>query len=152
MKFVDHIDHVTWVSYPETIADNVALFSRLFDVVFDAPSVRNDMGFTVYLCWEAGLEIVCPHAAPTDFNQTLHDHLARHGEGMMSIVFGVRDLEATRLRLEQGGFAPGPLWGNAPGSPWVNKVNIKEREAGIHMNTWMIFGEIDYAEGVVGIA
>lgn len=151
MKLVNHIDHVTWVSRPETIAANVALLSKMFDVRFDEPRTSEEQGFTMYLCWEAGLEVVCPLPEVTSFNKTLHDRLASHGEGLISIVFGVRNLEETRKRLIDSGFQPGELWGNDPTSPWRDKVSIKEREIGMHFNTWMIFGEIDYEPGVVTI-
>lgn len=151
MKFSKHIDHVTWVTRPENIERNVALFSSLFDVEFDGPWVREDMGFKMYLCWESGFEIVCPLEGVTPFNKTLHDRLETHGEGMLSIVFGVKDLEATRERLEKAGFSPGELWGEHPQAPWRGKVSVKERDAGFHLNTWVVFGEIDYADGVVAI-
>lgn len=151
MKLVNHIDHVAWVFRPDSIERNVAMFSRMFDITFDGPVHKPDFGFTVYLSWEAGIEIVCAHETRTDFNRHLHDHLDAHGEGLMSIVWGVRDIEQTKQRLEADGFDVGELWGNDPQSPWREKVSIKERDLGTHMNTRIILGEIDYAEGVLTI-
>ena len=151
MKFVNHIDHVTWVFHQQNIARGVAHMERLFDVKFDEPRTDEDFGFTMYLCWEAGLEVVSPLPGVTDFNKTLHDYLADKGEGLMSIVFGVRDLEKTCKRLAADGFEPGEFWGNHPDSPWRDRVVIRESALGMHLNTYMIFGEIDYADGVVTI-
>ena len=45
-------------------------------------------------------------AAPTPFSQMLHDWLAARGEGVMSVVFGVSDLDKHKFRLESQGIEP----------------------------------------------
>ena len=107
------------------------------------------MGFTMYLSWEAGLEIVSPHIQRTDFNAALHDRLDDKGEGILAVVYGVRDLERHKARLEKLGYAPGPLMDDHPDSPWHDKLVLAERIAGDFLGSWFIMGDIDYAEGVI---
>jgi hypothetical protein len=107
------------------------------------------MGFTMCISWEAGLEVVAPMAEPTPFNQMLHDWLAARGEGVISVVFGVSDLDKHKSRLESQGIEPGPLLDDHPDSPWHHKMVLWERMAGEVMNSCIVLGDIDYADGVV---
>lgn len=147
-KFVNHIDHVTWISSPENLAANVAKLEKLADARLQRFD-RKDMGFTMYLSWEAGLEVVSPMAEPTPFNQALHDRLRTHGEGIMAVVYGVRDLEKHKARVEALGYVPGPLMDDHPDSPWHHRLNLKEKIAGDFLGSWFIFGDIDDAEDVI---
>jgi hypothetical protein len=147
-KFTNHVDHVAWISRFETIEDNVARLEQLADaklVRFE----RKDMGFVMYISWEAGLEVVAPLAEPTEFNQVLRDWLATRGEGVMSVVFGVKDLDRHKARLERLGFEVGPLMDDHVDSPWHDKLVLWERMAGDVMNSCFILGDIDYADGVI---
>jgi hypothetical protein len=147
-KFINHIDHATWISRPETIEANVAMLEKLSGAKltrFD----RKDMGFTMYLSWEAGLEVVTPMAEPTEFNQALKDRLETHGEGLLGVVFGVKDLEQHKARLAALGIETGPEMDDHPDSPWRHKLDLKERLAGMVMNSWFILGDIDYADEII---
>ena len=107
------------------------------------------MGFTMCICWEAGLEVVAPMEQRTDFNLWLWSELEKKGEGVTSVVFGVKDLDAHKARLEAMGFVVGPLMDDHPDSPWHDKLVLWERMAGEAMNTNIVLGDIDYAEGVI---
>ncbi len=147
-KFVNHIDHVVWISFPENLEENVAMLESLSGAVMTRFE-REDMGFIMYLSWEAGLELVTPMDHPTDFNQALHQHLKTCGEGILGVVFGVQGLEQHKARLEALGFQVGPEMGDHPDSPWHHKLKLNERLGGVVMNSWFILGDIDYQEGVV---
>jgi hypothetical protein len=147
-KFTNHIDHVAWISRPENLEANVAQLEKLADAKLTRFE-RKDMGFVMYINWEAGLEVVAPLSEPTDFNQTLRDWLDTRGEGVMSVVFGVRDLDRHKARLEALGFEAGPLMDDHPDSPWHNKLVLWERVAGSVMNSCFILGDIDYADNVI---
>jgi hypothetical protein len=67
----------------------------------------------------------------------------------MSVVFGVRNLDEHKARLEGQGFAVGPLMDDHPDSPWRQKLVLWERMAGEVMNSCFILGDIDYAEAVI---
>jgi hypothetical protein len=147
-KFVNHVDHVAWISRPENIAANVAELEKLSGAKLQRFE-RKDMGFVMYISWEAGLEVVTPMPEVTDFNKMLHDRLASHGEGVTAVVFGFRDLEKHKKRLEALGVEVGPLLDDHPDSPWHHKLILRERHAGRVMGTGFVMGDIDYADGVI---
>jgi hypothetical protein len=147
-KFVNHVDHVAWISKPENLDANVAQLEKLSSAKLTR-FARKDMGFTMCISWEAGLEVVAPMAEPTEFNKMLHDWLATRGEGVLSVVFGVRDLDKHKARLEGLGVEVGPLMDDHPDSPWRQKLVLWERLAGLVMNSCFILGDIDYADTVI---
>lgn len=147
-KFTSHIDHVAWISRPENLEANIDQLEKLADAKLTRFE-RQDMGFVMYINWEAGLEVVSPLPEPTAFNQWLRDWLEARGEGVISVVFGVRDLERHKARLEALGFEVGPLMDDHPDSPWRDKLTLWERQAGVVMNTNFTLGDIDYADGVI---
>jgi hypothetical protein len=148
-KFRNHVDHVAWISRPENIEANVAMLEKMADAKltrFD----RHDMGFSMFISWEAGLEVVTPMPeAMTEFAQMLRDWLDARGEGVMSVVFGVKDLDKHKARLEGQGFAVGELLDDHPSSPWHDKLVLWERPVDVVMNTTFILGDIDYADDVI---
>jgi hypothetical protein len=147
-KFTNHVDHVAWISRLETLEANIARLEMLTDAKLTRFE-RQDMGFVMYISWEAGLEVVAPLPEPTPFNQWLRDWLDTRGEGVMSVVFGVRDLDRHKARLEALGVPVGELMDDHPDSPWHDKLVLWERAAGEVMNTSFILGDIDYADDVI---
>lgn len=147
-KFTNHIDHVVWISRLENIETNVAELEKVADVKLQRFECK-DMGFVMYLNWEAGLEVVAPMQERSDFNQALHDRLQSHGEGLLGVVFGVRDLDKHKARLEAQGIPVGPLMDDHPDSPWHHKLVLRERAVPPVFNGWFVFGDIDYADGVI---
>jgi hypothetical protein len=147
-KFINHVDHVAWISKPENLDANVAQLEKLSGAKLTR-FARKDMGFTMCISWEAGLEVVAPMAEPTEFNKILYDWLATRGEGVMSVVFGVRCLDQHKARLESQGFEVGPLMDDHSDSPWRQKLVLWERMAGVVMNSCFILGDIDYADDVI---
>lgn len=147
-KFINHVDHVAWLSRPDTLEANVAELERLTGATltrFD----RHDMGFSMCISWEAGLEVVAPMAERTEFNSWLWSELEKKGEGVSSVVFGIKDLDAHKARLEKLGIPVGPLMDDHPDSPWHDKLVLWERTAGEVMNTNLVLGDIDYADDVI---
>ena len=147
-KFRNHIDHVAWISRLENIESNVAQLEKLADAKLTRFE-RKDMGFVMYINWEAGLEVVAPLEEPTEFNQILRDWLNTRGEGVMSVVFGVKDLDRHKARLEAQGVEVGPLMDDHPDSPWHDRIVLWERMAGMVMNSCFILGDIDYADDMI---
>ena len=148
-KFINHIDHVTWISRLQTIEKNVA----------DLESVtggkllrfqREDMGFVMYIDWDAGLEVVAPMDERTEFNVSLHDWLEARGEGLMGVVFGVNDLEKHKDQLEAKGIPVGPVMDDLPTSPWHHRLMLRERAVlQPVIGSSIILGQIDYADDVI---
>jgi hypothetical protein len=147
-KFTNHIDHVAWISWPQNLEANIAQLEKLTGAKLTRFE-RKDMGFIMYISWEAGLEVVAPMEEPTEFNQWLRGWLETKGEGVMSVVFGVRDLDRHKARLEALGVPVGELMDDHPDSPWHDKLVLWERQAGEVMGTNFILGDIDYADGVI---
>ena len=147
-KFVNHVDHVAWISRPENLEANVAALETLSGRRLSRYE-NTALGITVCISWEAGLENIAPTAAATPTNQELRDRLETAGEGVFAVIFGVKDLEAHKARLEALGFKVGPLMGGGPDSPSRGRVAVRERRAAQLMNSWFVLGEIDYADGLV---
>jgi hypothetical protein len=147
-KFTNHVDHVAWVSRIENLEQNIEALQKLSGVKLTRFE-RKDMGFVICVSWEAGLEILTPLKEHTEFNQALHDWLERRGEGVMFVIFGVRDLNKHKARLEAMGFDVGPLVDDHPSSPWHDKLVLEERMAGTVMNSCFMLGDIDYADNVI---
>lgn len=147
-KFVNHVDHVTWISRLENIEAHVAALEAVTEgklIRFE----REDLGFVMYLDWDAGLEVVAPMDGRTDFNAALHDRLEKRGEGLLGIVFGVQDLEKHKEKLEAKGLQVGPLMDDLPNSPWHERLVLRERAAPEVLNSWIVLGQIDYQDDVI---
>ncbi|WP_317929484.1 hypothetical protein [Halioxenophilus sp. WMMB6] len=147
-KIVDHIDHAVWLSSPENLSANV----EMLEVMANTKLVRferEDMGFIMYISWAAGIELVCPMEHPTEFNEMLRAQLAKRGEGLMGVVFGVNSLDGHAKRLASEGVAVGPLMDDHVDSPWHQDLKLQERLAGEVMNSWFILGDIDYKPGTI---
>ncbi len=147
-KFINHVDHVAWISRPENLDINIAQLEKLTGATLTR-FTRKDMGFTMCISWEAGLEVVAPMEDRTDFNQWLWSELEAKGEGVSSVVFGVKGLEEHKARLAKIGIEVGPLMDDHPDSPWHDKIELWERMAGEAINTNIVLGDIKYADGVI---
>lgn len=88
-KVSNHIDQVAWISWPENLEANIAQLEKLSGAELTRVE-RKDLGFVMYISWEAGLEVVAPLEEPTEFNQWLREWLETRGEGVMSVVAGER--------------------------------------------------------------
>ena len=78
-KFINHIDHVVWLSRLENAEKNVADLEAITGgnlVRYE----RDDMKTVLFIDWDAGLEVVAPMPEVIDFNRGLHERLESHGE------------------------------------------------------------------------
>ena len=92
---------------------------------------------------------MAPSHHVTEANQPLRDWLDQRGEGVMFVIFGVRDLEAHKARLEALGCEVGPMVDDHADSPWHDLLVLRERQAGQVMNTNFVLGDIDYVDGLI---
>jgi len=146
-KFVNHVDHIVWASRLESVEANVAELEKRTGAKF--ARVEHAMGILMYVDWSAGLEVQAPLEADTEYGRTLRDWLDAHGEGVLGVVFGVRDIEAHRVAVERLGVEVGPLMTTSPTSPYRDQLFGRERMTGVVMNTNITLGEIDYADGLI---
>ncbi|KHK90260.1 hypothetical protein [Novosphingobium malaysiense] len=149
-RIVNHVDHVAWIAHYDSIESHVAQIEELAGVKLDRFE-REDAGILICVNWEAGLEILAPMPARTEFNGFLHEHLEQKGEGLFSIVFGVDSMAEHKQRLEALGHRVGPELDDHPASPWHHKLVMRERMVGPFMGGHFVLGEIDYADGVISI-
>lgn len=70
----------------------------------------DEVKLAIWISWQAGLELICP-TGPGSF---VDDHLARHGEGFFSMVFGVDDLPSAMKRVDEHGGHATPLDATPP--------------------------------------
>jgi hypothetical protein len=147
-KFINHVDHVVWISRLENAEKNIADL----EAVTGGKLVRcdrDDMGVVLFIDWDCGLEVVAPMSVRNDFNQGLHDRLETHGEGLLGVVFGVENLDKHKEKLAAKGMFVGPLMGDSADAPWLDKLILRERFAPPVINSWMVLGQIDYRDDVV---
>jgi hypothetical protein len=146
---INHVDHVIWASYPETLVENVARLAELTGRPLQGPYERRDVGVSVYLSWEGGIEILSPLDVETPTADALRSHLDTKGEGLFAIVFGVPDIAEARTRAERLGYQPGDQVENRGDAPWEDKTEVmKEVVVGNFMNSLFIFGEIVFKDGI----
>lgn len=147
-KFIDHIDHITLVYHLESLKKNVAMLEQVSGVKLESFD-NGALGFRMYLSWEAGMEVMAPLSGRTEFNQPLHEHLEKCGEGVYAVVFGMRDLETARARLEKLGYGVGPKMDEDETSTWDGRVIVRERIGPRVMNSWFVLGQLDYRDDVI---
>jgi glyoxalase/bleomycin resistance protein/dioxygenase superfamily protein len=147
-KFFNHIDHIAWISWPRNLDANIARLEQLADTRLTRFE-RKELGIIICANWEAGLEILAPSEQPTTFNQALRDWLEKRGEGVMSVVFGVRDLNAHAQRLRSLGIEVGPELDDHPASPWHDQFVLRERVTAEVMNSQFVLGDIHYADELI---
>lgn len=114
---IGRVNHVVVVVYPENLESAVKSFSELLDLEMEGPFDSKGGGLTVYIDLNAGIEIVAPYDREI---ATRHfEHLDTHGEGIMTIAFGVADKDAAAARAKElgyevwrwaEGFAVNPAW------------------------------------------
>jgi hypothetical protein len=148
-QMINRVDHVVWIVRPENAQAHVDRLSALYGVTFDGPVVREPLGCCFWVSWEAGLEIFTPHG-DGPYAAGWNKRLEERGEGVLSVIVGVRDINAARENARRLGYEPSEIIGLAGDEPYVHKLEtMKEVIATDMLGTYMSFGEIKYAEGVI---
>lgn len=96
---INRVDHVAILVYPENVDAYVEKLSAVLGIEFSAPHRNDNVGVIAAVSWDSGLEII----APTDRNSTNWKRLKQYGEGQMTLVFGVKDIDAGMRRAEANG-------------------------------------------------
>jgi hypothetical protein len=146
-KFINHVDHVAWVSKWENLDANIAHLEAITGARLGRfPS--EDGTRIVCVDWTTGLEVVAPMGEPCEANAALRGRLESHGEGVVAVIYGVENLEAHMNKLEAMGHPKGDLMGGERGKPWT-EILLRERFGPPIMGTWTVFSEIDYDDGLI---
>jgi hypothetical protein len=96
---IQRIDHVGIIVYPENVDKYVKKLSDLLDITFDEPIVNEAAGNIAVLSWDSGLEIM----APLRKEGRYWERLQRFGEGTITLIFGVKDIDVAIGRAKKHG-------------------------------------------------
>jgi hypothetical protein len=116
---IDRIDHLA-------ILVSVASFENCVKRLTDALGARfvraerKDLGLLIAADWDSGLELL----APTGPDSPLWNRLQTHGDGQVTIIYGVKDLEAGAARAKTAGFELGREIGLTGGEPWAAQFDV----------------------------
>ena len=104
IRNVNRIDHVAGIVRRENLEDMIARMSEIFDTRFYGPYDRPAMRARVAMSLDSGIELLAPadDVPENPFNKML----AAKGEHWLSVVMGVRDMEATCDHLARLGYKP----------------------------------------------
>jgi hypothetical protein len=116
---VNRIDHIAITVAASSFESCVERLKRALQANF-VRAERADLGLLIAIDWDAGLEIL----APTSPASPLWDRLQTHGEGQITIIYGVKDLDAAAARASSAGFGLGPEIGLTGGEPWADRFNV----------------------------
>lgn len=148
-QMVNRVDHVVWIARPENAQAYVERLSGLFGVAFDGPVVREAYGCRFWVSWEGGLEVFTPYG-DGPYAAAWHKRLEERGEGVLTVVFGVRDIHDAQENARRLGYQPSDIIELAGDEPYLHKLEtMREVIATDMLGTFMSFGEIRYADGVV---
>jgi len=116
---VRRIDHVAILISPDNFETCIDRITRSLGVEF-VRGERRDLGMLVAIDWDAGLEFV----APSGPESPLWTQLQKGGEGQVSIIFGVEDLDVAKARAGAEGFRAGPELGLNGEEPWASRFSV----------------------------
>jgi 4-hydroxyphenylpyruvate dioxygenase-like putative hemolysin len=140
---IRRVDHVMYIAWPENQAAYVEQLSKLCGVKFYGPVEKPEFGVRLYISWAAGLEVVSPVSDTAPWSLHMRAHLEKRGEGVMNIIFGVKDINEARARAEALGYKTSDIIENTGDEPYAAETEImKETVVGEIMNTMFTFGEI----------
>jgi hypothetical protein len=117
-KFIQNIgrvNHVAVVVHPENFEKAATEFAELLDLDLEGPFDSESGGLWVYIDLAAGFEIVAPYDPSVAVKHA--EHLEKHGEGVMTVAFGVADRAAAVARAESLGYS---VW------RWANGFDIND--------------------------
>jgi len=147
---INRIDHIVWLVHAHNQEAFVEKFEKLFRTHFDGPLIRQDFGAQFWVSWEAGLEILAPWGE-SEYAKMWSDRLEQRGEGVLSMVFGVPNIEEACDHARQLDYQVSPITGFSGDEPWMHKLEtFKQAIVGDVLGTLIGFSEIRYADGVIG--
>jgi len=146
---LNRVDHVVWLVHAENQEGHVEKLSKLFRTKFDGPLVRPEFGARFSVSWEAGLEVFAPWG-DSDYAAMWRQRLEQKGEGVLSVVVGVPDIEEASEHAKQLGYPVSPIIGLSGDEPWKHKLeSFREAIIGDVLGTRLGYGEIRYAAGII---
>lgn len=140
---INRVDHVLYVARPENQAAYVEQLAKLCRVRFYGPVEKPDLGVRLYISWAAGLEVVSPVSDTAPWSLHMRQYIEERGEGLMSVIFGVKDIHEAKAHAESLGYQTRDLIENDGSEPYAEETEVmKETVVGDVINTMFTFGEI----------
>jgi hypothetical protein len=139
------IDHVAGLVRRENYRSVIERMSEVLGISFHGPFDRPDAGMQVAVAIDACLELIAP--LTDDPANPLNKLLAERGEHWMSVVFGVKSMDATCDHLARMGYKPSwrrsPLQGNEPYLDRVARMDYAGFDSELFHGLPMILSEIE---------
>jgi predicted enzyme related to lactoylglutathione lyase len=125
---INRLDHLAILVKYENFEKYKKKFSDVLGVVWDEEVTNESAGVIAVPSWDSGLELI----APMQNSGRYWDRIQRFGEGSVTIIFGVEDIDAAVKRAEDNG-APLRFHIEMQGTePWLNRFKVF-RESKIDM-------------------
>jgi hypothetical protein len=116
---INRIDHLAIVVSATNFEGCLERLTKALEARF-VRAERKDLALLIAIDWDAGLEIL----APTGPESPLWNRLQTHGEGQVTIIYGVKDLDASAERAKDAGFGLGPEIGLIGNEPWAAQFDV----------------------------
>jgi 4-hydroxyphenylpyruvate dioxygenase-like putative hemolysin len=128
----DHVSHVVFCVRPEDMDDAWAFWSALGVELLE--HTREDYGLRILYGWNSGVEIITSKGAGP-FADQINAHLAEHGPGVFSVVYGVPSIAAAVEQVRQAGadvqVFETPMVGD---EPWFDRYDHLQEGAVVGMD------------------
>ena len=98
---------------------------------------EGDEGIYILISWGSGIELICPTREVPAFDK----HLAAHGEGFYSLVFGVADLDRATEHIRQISGRSAHALGAAPARVFEKFDIAREAIVGVVGGMRLMLGE-----------
>ncbi|MFA7603174.1 MAG: hypothetical protein WCY29_09215 [Novosphingobium sp.] len=145
IRNVSRVDHVAGLVRLENLDSVIERMSTVLQTSFHGPFDRPQSGMRVAVSIDAGIELIAPLSPDPD--NPLNRLLAERGEHWVSVVFGVRSMDATCDHLARLGYKPtwrgSPLQGDEPYIERVARMDYASFDPGLFHGLPCILAEIE---------
>jgi len=143
-KPVNKVSHVVFCVKTENFAKTVAFWENAYGIAFHDINIPR-LGLRVKLAIEAGLEIITPAPDLGPVVGRVADFLATKGEGVYSVVFGIRDMDDAIARAAANGVEHSIRHTvRQPQDPLPASVeSVEEAHLAPFMGTQVILGQVE---------
>ena len=96
------VHHVVWCVKPENLDRVRAFWERVIEISLEELDLP-ELGLRVLISWKGGIEIMTPAYASGTMAEAARQFLAERGEGVYSVVYGVRGIEGVIASFAESG-------------------------------------------------
>jgi 4-hydroxyphenylpyruvate dioxygenase-like putative hemolysin len=117
---MNRLDHIAIIVKRENVESYMQRLTRVLGVQWDEGVTNESAGVYAVPSWDAGIELI----APLRESGRVWERLQKFGEGTVTIVFGVPDIEAAIKRAEDNG---APFLFNIAmigDEPWLKRFKV----------------------------